>query len=172
MMRLTSKQNAWQKYSMMLVFLVNFGACLNVSAAPTQIAVEQHQIVKPPKKHNKDLPENHAEKLKDFTDTPRLPRYSEKCKFIEGVVFPAAQSGPSITMKFAAKSKPEDVLTWYKNSFDHYKWTVEPNATQENRRIGATKDKDICRIMVTSRSDPQFKTMVVLTYRFYQAARK
>jgi hypothetical protein len=123
------------------------------------------------KKQNKDRPENHAEHLKDIADTPGVPKYTGKYHFVEGVVFPAAISGPSFTMKFDAQEKPEKVLAWYKDVFDSGKWEIEKVTTDEKKRIGATKDKNICRVLVEKNPNPYFPTRVILTYRLYKSSK-
>lgn len=135
-----------------------------------QMQVLGQQPGEPPKKQNKDLPENHAEKLKDFIETPGVPKYQGKCYFEQGVVFREALSGPSITMKFVVRDRPPKVLAWYKQVFEQGKWQIETTTTDPTRRIGATKDKNICRVLVDNCPDPLFPTRVTLTYRLYKPA--
>lgn len=143
----------------------------HAAVAQAQNSTSRQKAPTTRKIQNKDLPENRAEQLNDLADTPGIPKYNGKYVFVQGVVFPSAQSGPSMTMKFNAREKPQAILDWYKDSFKQNNWDIEKCTTDEKIRVGATKDKNICRVMVQPSPDPLFPSRVVLTYRLYRGSK-
>ncbi len=125
----------------------------------------------PPKRvllKNTQNPEFKSERLTKPVDMPFLPPYSGKnVEFVTGTVFPAVKGGPSVTMEFSVREKPQEVLDWYKAAFKEHKWKSLDDMTGANG-LAAMNSHNICQIMTLGPSKKGAKCDFLLRYKFYK----
>jgi hypothetical protein len=79
---------------------------------------------------SRNNPELEADNLKEPIQLPDLPTFTgQKTKFILGSVHQAKQ-GPNYIEKFRAKEEPKQVIEWYKNTLQMYKWKISVAAAE------------------------------------------
>lgn len=147
-------------------------ASIHLALASSAFSICQAQVInrKPVKMlMNSQNPEFKSERIRTPMDLPDMPPYPGKnVQFVTGTIFPAVKGGPSITMEFAVKENPKEVLDWYKATFAQYQWKEQDNMTGGNG-VAAMKSHNICQVMTLGPNRPGAKCNYLLRYKFYKA---
>lgn len=108
-------------------------------------------------------PEFHYQQLKRYEQLPDVPQYTGQAEFIQGVLYPSARGGKSISYSLAARENRELVIRWYQDALKMYKWNMDGEQTPSN--IHGMKGGNFVQVVVAPASKAGYGCDILITYR-------
>lgn len=108
-------------------------------------------------------PEFKYQQLKRYQELPDLPQYSGQADFVQGILYPSAKGGKSITYNLAARESKPMVVRWYQDALKLYRWEFDGEQSADGVR--AHKGGNFVQIMVAPPTRLGYGADIIITYR-------